>query len=268
VGAISVAGIWNMAAISPTTGAVTTLAPMASPMGIQQGGSAYDPATKHVYMIGEDAASQPTVLTIDALTGATLATVGLPDPHVGHPDVVGGGAIMILHQPAGSWQTATLNAATGAIASLAGLPPNGFSPDHGYDPGTDHLFEIGNLNGTGNVLTINATTGALMSNVVTADAHFGTMVVNGAGKLLGLHGTTGVWNVASLDPMTGAITDLAPITLTGTYGGMGTFDPCTNRIYMLTPDGLLTANGTSGAVISLVPLPGGQTNFVNIKAVW
>jgi hypothetical protein len=237
-------------------------------MGLQQGGSAYDPATKHLYMLGQNAASQPTVLTVDALTGATLATVSLPDPHAGSPDVVGGGAILILHQPAGSWETAKLDATTGAITSLAGLPPDGFSADHGFDPGTNHVFEIGNLNGVGNVLTIDGATGALLSSVVTADALFNTAVVNGAGKILGLHGTTGVWSVASLDPTTGAITNLAPVTLTGTYSGMGTFDPCTDRIYMLTPDGLLTVNGTSGAVISLAPLTGGQTSFANIEAVW
>jgi hypothetical protein len=31
---------------------------------------------------------------------------------------------------------------------------------------------------------------------------------------------------------------------------------------------MLTADGASGAVISLVPLPVGESNFANIEAVW
>lgn len=174
-------------------------------------------------MLGEDAASQPTVLTIDGLTGATIATVLVDDPYAANPDVVGGGAIRIVHQTTpGNFESATLDAVTGAITGLAGLSYSGFSADHGFDPGTNRLFEIGNLNGTGNLLTIDATNGMVMSSIVTADAHFGTAAVNGAGELLGLHGTMTVWHVARLNLTTGAITDLTPITLSAAAAGMGT----------------------------------------------
>jgi hypothetical protein len=268
VGASYAAGAWRMAALDPATGTITALGPLVSATSFAQSGSAYDPATKHIYLLGDDVANHPTVLTIDGLTGATLAAVGLPDFSATNPEVVGGGVIVVLHKSGGSWETATLDAATGTVTSLSPLPDNGFSMSRGFDPSTNHLFEIGNHNGAGNVLTIDVTTGALLHEAPTADIHLDSAVLNGAGEILGMHEIGSDWHVARLDPGTGAITDLAPVTLTGVYSGMGAFDPCTNRLYELTPDGVLTADGTSGAVISLVPLLGEQGNLATIDAVW
>ena len=47
--------------------------------------------------------------------------------------------------------------------------------------------------------------------------------------------------------------------------GMATFDPCTDRIYMITPDGLLVVDATLGTALPLVAL---TTSFANIEAVW
>jgi hypothetical protein len=267
VGALSIAGGWQAATLDPATGAIGALNPIASATAFVQSGSAYDPATKHLYLIGVDSADHPTVFTIDGLTGATLAAATLPDHSVTNPEVVGGGAIMALHQPSGTWQTATLDAAMGTVAPLLPLPDNGFTMSRGFNPLLNHLYEIGSHDGTGNIFTINATTGALLLDVPLSDVHFSNAVVNGAGQILGLHGGGGTWSVARLNPTTGAITNLAPVSLTGILSGMGTFDPCTNRMYQLTSNGVLTADGTSGAVISLVSLPA-QANFATIEAVW
>ena len=269
VGAVFVGAGWQMAALDPATGAVTSLSAMPTVMGFTQGGSAYDPATKRLYLIGADVTSDYTLFTIDGPTGATLATVKVPDYSVTNPEVVSGGAIVVLHQPGGTWRTATLDAALGTVASLsAPIAQDGFNVNRGFDPRTNLLYELGSRDGKNRVLTINGATGMLLLDVPMVDINFDSPIVNGAGQILGMHQVGFDWNVAHLDPMTGVITNLAPISVGGIYSGMGTFDPCTNHVYQLTTDGVLTVDGTSGAVISLVPLPGAQANFANIEAVW
>lgn len=269
VGAQYTAGAWQTATLDPMTGAITKLESIAAMTAFLQGGSAYDPATKHLYLLGDDSTNHPRVLTIDGPSGATLTTAMLPDHSATNPEIAFGGALFVLHQPSpGTWETATLNAALGTVAVLSPLPDNAFTMSRGFDPSTNHLYEIGNRSGAGNIVTLDATTGAQIAEVPTADLDFDSAVVNKAGQILGLHGTGSNWSVARLDPATGAITNLSPITLSGVYPGMCTYDPCTDRVYQITPDGVLTADGTSGAVISLVPLLGEQGSFATIEAVW
>lgn len=259
---------WQMAAVDPATGAITALAPLAAlPSGFYQGGSTYDPATKLVYLLGH-IADQPAVFTIDGVTGATLHTAMLPGFYAMNPEVVGAGTIVVLHQLDGGWETATLDPSTGTSASLSPIPSGSFSADRAFDPSTDRLFAFKNNNGEGGVVTLDGTTGAQVVDVPTADTAFSSAVVNGAGDIRGLHQVGGSWSVAGLDPSTGAITDLAPVSLTGAYPGIGAFDPCTDRIYLLTPEGMLTVDGSLGTVISLVQLPAGQANFAAIEAIW
>jgi hypothetical protein len=262
---------WQMAAVDPATGAVTQQSSLPAVAGILQSGSAYDPATKHLYMLADDIAFQRKLLTIDGPTGATLATVDVADFTATNPEVVSGGAIVVLHQPGGTWKTATLDAALGTVTSLsASITQDGFTVSRGFDPRTNLLYELGSRDGTSRVLTINGATGTLLLDIPMADFNFDSAIVNGAGQILGMRrvGFGLDWNVAHLDPMTGAITNLAPVSLGAVVSGLSTFDPCTNRVYQVTTDGVLTADGTSGAVISLVPLPGAQSNFANLEAVW
>ena len=272
MGALFVAEGWQIATLDPATGAVTPRSALPAVTGILQSGSAYDPVTKHLYLFADDMAFQRTLLTIDGPTGATLATVNVADYTTTNPEVVSGGALFVLHQPGGgSWKTATLDAALGTVASLSGpIAQDGFMVSRGFDPRTNLIYELGSRDGQSRVLTINGATGTLLLDIPMADFNFDSAVVNGAGQILGMHhvGFGLDWNVAHLDPMTGAITNLAPISLNGVVSGLSTFDPCTNRVYQMTSDGVLTADGTSGAVISLVPLPGAQWNFATIEAVW
>ena len=268
VGARFIGDAWETAAVDPATGAITALGPIAGPpSGLHQGGSAYDPATKLVYLLGL-IVDQPAVFTIDGVTGATLHTAMLPGFYAMNPEVVGAGTIVVLHQLPGGWETATLDPSTGASASLSPISSGSFSADRAFDPSTDRLFAFKNNNGQGGVVTLDGTTGAEVVDVPTADTAFSSAVVNGAGDIRVLHQVGGSWSVAGLDPSTGAITDLAPVSLTGAYPGISAFDPCTDRIYLLTPEGMLTVDGSLGTVISLVQLPAGQANFAAIEAVW
>ncbi len=268
VGAVFVGPGWQMAALDPATGTVTQLSSMPTTAGLMQGGSAYDPATKRLYLIGDDTAMQHTVYTIDGLTGATLATAAITDYTVSNPEVVAGGALLVLRQPAGVWKTATLDAATGTLTNLSSVVQDGFMASRGFDPRTSLLYEFGSHDGESHILTINGATGTLLLDATMDDFQFENAIVNAAGQILGMHQVGSDWSVAHLDPMTGAITNLAPAPLSGVYSGIGTFDPCTNHVYQLAPDGVLTADGTTGAVISLVPLPFAQSNFASIEAVW
>jgi hypothetical protein len=266
------AGTWQMVSLDPTTGVVSTLAPIDA-VGFNQGNSAYDPATQRIHAIGLGGpAETPRVFTFDGLTGTTIASAETPGGS--NIEVVNGSVIVALNQPSpGSWETATLDSATGIVTSLWPVGfAGGFYMDHGFDPLAAHVFQFGELGGTPHVLTFDATAANLgvQLSMQPYAGPFSVPTVNAAGEILGLVEGAGAWyDVARLDPMNGSIVVLQPaaVQLSGTHPGVTTFDPCADRMYTFTPDGVLTIDGTSGAVISLVPAGGGES-VAFLEAVW
>ena len=226
--------------------------------GFGDGFAAYDPLTKHLYELGE------SVYTIDAVTGAVLNVAKLSTSNVYNPVVNSAGALIVLDLETN--ETATVDPMTGAVTDLAPFSAHGGIGQafRGYDPITNHIYQLGDAG----VFTIDGTSGeTLFSTMQGVPGGLYNPGVNGTGQILGIDLSGGEAQVARLDPMTGAVTDLA-ITPhnTGFEQGMYASDPCANLMYQLGNDSILTVDGATGAVISVVPLS--KSNFLNFVAAW
>jgi hypothetical protein len=117
----------------------------------------------------------------------------------------------------------------------------------------------------GALYTLDAVTGAILyTTTLSAEAYneIYNPEVNDAGQIVVLRLLGTSVDTATLDPMTGAFTDLAPTPHSSGYGdAMRAFDPVTNRIYQLGDGFILTVDGDSGAVLADTPLT--DKSFIN-----
>jgi hypothetical protein len=248
--------------LDPATGAVADLGPL-DVDAVGQAFAAYDPLTKHLYQFGE-AAGHEVVATIDGLTGAVLSITPLATPNLYNPVVSASGTILALDL--GHEQVARVDPASGAVTDLAPMPmPGSYAQGmRALDRAANRVYQFGD----GRVDALDGATGALLFTTVPSNGQgLYNPEVNDAGQIVGLDISGSTTHLAMLDPVTGAVTDVARAPTDGGYGqGYSMFDPCTNRLYELGDGFLVTVDGGSGAVVSFVPLA--TTNLANFQAVW
>jgi hypothetical protein len=245
------------ARLDPTTGVVTDLAPLGSLGGVSEGFAAYDHLTKHLYELGD------SLYTIDAVTGALLDAVPLSTDVI-NPVVNSAGQLFVLDYD--TFYTAIVDPTTGAVTDLAPFQaPDIAETFRGYDPLTNRVYQFGDT-----VYAFNGTSGAqLFSTMEAPAAGLGGLYnpgVNGTGQILGIDLGGSTPQIARLDPLTGAITDLAPVPPSATFAeGMYAFDPCANLMYQLGLSTLLTVDGATGATVSIVTV---SNDFLDFVAAW
>ncbi len=245
----------QVARLDPATGDLTVLTELSTAgKSFAQGFSAYDPLSKHIYEFGDAG-----IYTIDGPTGAVLNVVGFDFNAVYNPKVNAAGQIIVVHMvPGTTGETAILDPETGALTSLAPLPYDSFAQGEGaVDVEANRIHQFAdNL-----VVTVDGATGEALADVSTVE--FYNPIVNSAGQLIGIDDHA--HQIGRVDPMTGAITHLAPFS--GSAGqGIRTYDPCTDRIYEIGNFTLYTFDGTTGALLSTLTMP--QQNFTNFEAVY
>jgi len=248
---------WESARLDPTSGELTLLraVAVATQGGVAPSFSTYDPTTAQIYELDDT-----TVYTLDGNTGALLDAAALPSSTVFNPVVNNAGELIVLHGE----QSAVLDPETGAVTDLAPLPfADGYELGmRAFDPGTNRIYQFAYPS----LVTIDGDTGITLAVSPLPSPGLLDPVVNDAGEILAIQVAPGAPHVARLDPVTGALTALAPLPLSGVFTlGMSAHDPCTDRIYQLRDGFVLTLDGASGAVISLVSTP--QKNFGDFAVV-
>lgn len=154
-----------------------------------------------------------------------------------------------------------MDPATGILTVLGPAPTAslliGFSA---YDHATKRIYEFGE----GELYALDGVTGVLLFTTPLAMQTFNQLynpIVNDSGQIvvLRLGNPTGT---ATLDPVTGSLTDLAATPYNDGFGqAMRAFDPTTNRVYQFGNFFVLTIDGATGSVLANTPLT--DKNFWN-----
>jgi len=232
--------------VSSGGGAGTTATSTASTSG---GGAGTTTTT--TASTGGGGAGTTTATTSTASTGAGGGEVGpcTPAPLVG------------INLTDTGWQTARLDPLTGDLTVLAvngaGSFVQGFSA---YDPGTKHLYEFGNSG----VYTIDGTTGAVLGFAGIDANDIYNPQVNAAGEIIVIHLLPGGTDeTARLDPTTGALTSLLPLSISSYGQAEGTVDAKADRIYQFGAGYVLTLDGATGATLATASIPEFDNAIVN-----
>lgn len=242
----------QVARLDPATGALTVLSTLDTDGGFIDAFSAYDGLTHHLYEFTED-----TIYTIDATNGAVLAEVPYDGDDIYNPETNAAGEIVVVHNSTAS--TAKLDPSAGALTDLAPLPTVQFGQGmSASDKSADLIYQISDTL----VVTIDGASGVVLSTATLSDHNFLNPEVDAAGELVGDHyGSAKMF--ARLDPSSGVITDLAPIT-TGFANGMKAYDAACDVEYQ--PSGFtmyaITSTGSLAWTAGMA-----QQNFLNFEAV-
>ncbi len=147
------------ATLDPTTGALSSLAPLPySSFG--QAECAVDSKTNRIYQFGPN-----IVLTIDGTTGAMLA-VATPTQEFDSAIVNDAGALIGIDYPAQA--IGRMDPTTGAITSLAPFSYGVAQGIRTYDPCSNRIY----LFADSTLYTVDGTTGALLSTVTMPQQNF------------------------------------------------------------------------------------------------
>lgn len=246
----------QVARLDPQTGDLKVLGPAPEEL---IGFHAYDPANRQLYQLGSD-----LVYAIDGSTGAVLYSTSLPGGSgklLENPVVDDAGRIVVLSlsMPV---DLAVLDPRTGVLTDLATTPyGGGYEPSNcAFDGASKRIYQIGK----GFVLTFDAGSGEVIANVGLSQ-DFRNAVIDVTGRIVGVHSANGVTTVATLDAMSGVVTDLAPLSGATTPGG-ATYDPCTNRIYQIAGFQVTTVDAATGETLAQAMMA--EQGFFHAQAIY
>jgi 6-phosphogluconolactonase (cycloisomerase 2 family) len=274
-------GYVSMYTINPTIGALASIGPPVSSQDANAGSVTVDPFGKFAYVAnsGDDFSSDGsiTMYTINATTGALTSTGAISGncPGLCVPlSVVVDPSGKFAYVPNGDGVVPntvamyTINATTGALASIGTIAVGGFAGSLAVDPSGKFAYvatqnETPGSAGNVSMYTINATTGALASiGTIAAGTAPVSVVVDPAGKFAYVtnSGSNSV-SMYSIGPTTGALTSLGTIAA-GTQPVSVAVDSAGKFAYVTNFESndvsMYTINATTGALASIGMIAAGS----------
>jgi hypothetical protein len=151
-------------------------------------------------------------------------------------------------------EVASVDPATGILTVLGPAPAVslyiGYSA---YDHATKRLYEFNETE----VYAIDGVTGAVLFTTPLPMAtwnKYSNPSINQSGAIVVLDYAASAWSTATLDPLTGSLTSLAPVPYSGGfYDAVVAFDRTRNLIYEFGDTAVVTVDGASGVVLAKVP---------------
>lgn len=275
--------------VNPATGVVSLPGgPINGGMALASvsGVNTFDPSGNRLFFIGFPDGVTPNLYSINALTGAELASPVLS----GGSTTISGlewddaeGVLYALVSVASDRQLATIAPATGVVtllgAPIAGTSLGSVSGADDLDAGGNRYFFAGQpMGGNPKIYAVNTATGAVLTNPdlsgAAINALLGLEYDAGEGVLYGLASVgAGDRQIATVNPGTGAVTLLgAPIAGEGlsSTSGADTLDPAGNRyLFAGQPTSgnpkIYAVSTTTGAVLTNPDLSGDSTSLPGLE---
>jgi hypothetical protein len=119
----------------------------------------------------------------------------------------------------------SIDPTTGASTAIVATGSGGAQASSAADLGGRRIFFLGNMDGVLTLMTFSAGSGSVTQVPLPSGTPF--LEYDPVTRLLYGFGTT---TLISIDPSTGAVTQLAAVALDGIFGGVSTFDPVGRRV--------------------------------------
>lgn len=247
-------GVWQFVRVNSETGAQTVIATVPNLASVQDGESAIDAGALRYYFIGTDNTGAKRIYTLNATTGAVIASPVLTSTGVvGIEFDFGSRQIMSLAQVGGVLQFARTDPATGnvsfggAVQGLSSVQAGDVTSD---PPNSRYIFVGLDAAGTKRLYSVNSSSFAIVTQPALGNTPIaGIQLDPRSGAVLGISLTGSTADFVRVDVTTGAITSFGVVSGVTSIDNNATLGPANFRYF-------ITGNDPAHRLISIDPQRG------------